>query len=223
MKKYFLQKENLQEGPYSLEELQNQRSILKAEDYVWFEGISDWILIKDCEELKDLLPKIPPPFKKETAIPPPFNKNIENVSTTKNIPPPLTVNSEKNEQKTEVKKDEISNNSIPSVKENSNKTIYVLLGVAILFSILTQATNFILSFIVSLIILIGYFFGSRTLFTSFFSILSIGIIIAGVTLSFYAVSTEGQSKDLVPLGFGVAGVGVLSLIFSIYLLSNSKK
>ncbi len=83
MKKYFIQTDKGQEGPFSVEELSLKG--ITAKTMIWFEGISNWTEAKFIPELKEFATPIPPPFE---------NKN-NNKSTDTNInahqnPNPMT-------------------------------------------------------------------------------------------------------------------------------------
>lgn len=54
MNKYLIMRDNLQTGPYTLEQLRLDR--LKSTDLVWLQGYStNWMLAGEIEELKDLV------------------------------------------------------------------------------------------------------------------------------------------------------------------------
>ncbi len=61
MKIYFIRRNNDSIGPFSLEELKSHN--LTKDEFVWKEGLADWIQAKNLSELNDLFtPKAPPPF-----------------------------------------------------------------------------------------------------------------------------------------------------------------
>lgn len=76
MKKYHLNDGNEQTGPFSLEELKEQK--INKDTLVWTESMTEWQKADTIEELKSLFVVTPPPINKVT--PPPINKNI---------PPPI--------------------------------------------------------------------------------------------------------------------------------------
>ncbi len=77
MKIYFIRRNNDSIGPLSLEELKSHN--LTKDEFVWKEGLADWIQAKNLSELNDLFtPKVPPPF-----IP---SNNSNNGATTIHIP-----------------------------------------------------------------------------------------------------------------------------------------
>lgn len=68
MKIWFIRHNNESLGPYSIEELKTL-SVTK-EDYVWKEGLVDWMQAKDLAELNDLFSsKTPPPFTQQASYP----------------------------------------------------------------------------------------------------------------------------------------------------------
>lgn len=66
MKTFYIQKNNTQQGPFSLDELKDHN--ISKDTMVWFEGLPDWIQASKVEELneffiqKDDVKKTPPPF-----------------------------------------------------------------------------------------------------------------------------------------------------------------
>lgn len=67
MSKYYLHENGEQLGPFSLEDFQSKN--LQPDTHVWTEGMSEWRKASEIEELKDLLSKIPPPFKAKQPSP----------------------------------------------------------------------------------------------------------------------------------------------------------
>lgn len=61
MYKYYLHDGENQLGPFSVEELK-RRNISRSE-YVWKEGLEDWIRAGELDELKELFTTAPPAFK----------------------------------------------------------------------------------------------------------------------------------------------------------------
>ena len=69
MKKYYLIKDEQQQGPYSIEELQSLN--IKPSTLIWADMLTDWTTAKDVPELAAILPKTPPPIPKKESVPPP--------------------------------------------------------------------------------------------------------------------------------------------------------
>lgn len=63
MKRYFISKNNIKSGPFSIEQLKDQNLNLK--DLVWTEEFTDWRLVEEVEELKSVVTIIPPKTKYE--------------------------------------------------------------------------------------------------------------------------------------------------------------
>lgn len=81
IKKYYLNGQTTENYALSLEQIQNNG--LLASDYVWFEGLSEWTLVEQIDELK--------PFIKKTIVPPPFqtkpNTQNPNQAKTESVTP----------------------------------------------------------------------------------------------------------------------------------------
>lgn len=78
-KTYFIHNGISKEGPYCIDELKGK---INKETFAWKEGMADWVLAETLPELKDLFPKMPPPFnipENLQAGPPDFK--------LKNVPP----------------------------------------------------------------------------------------------------------------------------------------
>jgi len=75
MKKYFYTDGNEQFGPFSIYELKKIK--LTREHHIWHEGLSEWKLITEVEELKEVLTSIPPPLSSINKIEP-KQKPIDN-------------------------------------------------------------------------------------------------------------------------------------------------
>jgi hypothetical protein len=58
MRKYFYTNGVEKFGPFSIEELKNQK--LTRETKIWYFGLKDWTILSDIEELKPLVNSIPP-------------------------------------------------------------------------------------------------------------------------------------------------------------------
>lgn len=72
MKKYYISTNGNQEGPFSIEDLQNKQ--IQRNTLVWFEGNDAWLKAEEVEELKTILGKLPPP----SPPPPPLAATIDN-------------------------------------------------------------------------------------------------------------------------------------------------
>lgn len=60
MKKYYLNDGTGQQGPFTLEELQSKN--ITPQTPVWYDGLADWTIAGQVEELKDIIVHAPPPF-----------------------------------------------------------------------------------------------------------------------------------------------------------------
>ena len=98
MKKYFIQTDKGQEGPFTIEELTFKGLTYKT--MIWFEGISAWTEAKFIPELKDIVTPVPPPFEgKKNNMTNEINKKPENKlnqnpmenTTTKNYKTPFII------------------------------------------------------------------------------------------------------------------------------------
>ena len=69
MRQYYIYDGQMKKGPYDLEQLKLQS--LNKETPVWYDGLKDWTMAGNIDELKEFfIPKITPP-----PIPKPFQKN----------------------------------------------------------------------------------------------------------------------------------------------------
>ena len=70
MRRYFIYDGQVKKGPFDLEQLKSQ--VLHNETPVWYEGLTDWAMAGNIEELKEIfvLKSTPPP------IPKAFEKNV---------------------------------------------------------------------------------------------------------------------------------------------------
>jgi hypothetical protein len=70
MQKFYINKNNQQEGPFSLDELKDLK--ITRDTMVWFEGKENWLKAIEVVELKEIFKSIPPPiFEKSTLATPP--------------------------------------------------------------------------------------------------------------------------------------------------------
>jgi len=81
MKKFYITLNGKQEGPFTLVELKEKQTT--RETLVWCEGMSQWSIAKDVEELRELFPAVPPPFPSLPPPPPAASKPVK-----ANVPPP---------------------------------------------------------------------------------------------------------------------------------------
>jgi hypothetical protein len=63
MKKYFIHNGTEQIGPLSIEELKIHQ--IKKDTPIWIEGMEEWTIAGELEELNYLFPPMPPPFIKQ--------------------------------------------------------------------------------------------------------------------------------------------------------------
>jgi hypothetical protein len=60
MSKFFIHKDDQQQGPFTTDELKDLK--IRRETMVWFEGADDWKKAIEIEELKEIFKSIPPPL-----------------------------------------------------------------------------------------------------------------------------------------------------------------
>lgn len=76
MKKYFLHNGTEQEGPFSVEDLKS-KNVSKVTP-IWYEGLPEWTIVGNVEELKELYKNItPPPFNSSKLNQPEVEKKVE--------------------------------------------------------------------------------------------------------------------------------------------------
>jgi hypothetical protein len=68
MKKYYLHNGNENIGPFDIDEL--KAKAITKNTQVWCEGMEDWKNAGEMEEIKSILPLIPPPISKKPEIKP---------------------------------------------------------------------------------------------------------------------------------------------------------
>jgi hypothetical protein len=71
MKKYFTHDGKEQNGPFNINELRELK--IDKESAIWYEGLSEWTIAGNVDELKEIFTKTPPPFEKKIT-PPPIQK-----------------------------------------------------------------------------------------------------------------------------------------------------
>lgn len=70
MRQYYIYDGQMKKGPFDLEQLKLQS--LNRETPVWYEGLQDWLMAGNIEELKEyFIPKTTPP-----PLPKAFQKNV---------------------------------------------------------------------------------------------------------------------------------------------------
>ncbi len=71
MQKFYIHKDDQQQGPFSIDELQDLK--ITRDTLIWFEGTDNWKKAIEIEELKEIFNSIPPPIQsKKVVIPPPL-------------------------------------------------------------------------------------------------------------------------------------------------------
>ena len=93
MKQLYIHKDNLQQGPFTIEEIKEKN--ISRETLVWHEGAENWLPANQVEELKVLFKSIPPPIGTSNFPPPPLINVENNVSASK----PNTTNPTPNKAK----------------------------------------------------------------------------------------------------------------------------
>jgi len=66
MEKFYIQEDDQQQGPFSIEELKELK--ITRETMTWYEGVADWKEAGEIEELKELFKSIPPPLKSNPKV-----------------------------------------------------------------------------------------------------------------------------------------------------------
>lgn len=82
MRMYFIHDGTKQEGPYSLDELKTKN--ITRQTPIWFEGIDEWTIAENIEELKSIFTSVPPPFTKVIS---PVNIKEDSTKQEKGIKP----------------------------------------------------------------------------------------------------------------------------------------
>ena len=65
---YYILKNNLKEGPYSIEDLKTKN--ITANTMIWKVGLSDWVSANQVGELSELLSNLPPEAPASQQVPP---------------------------------------------------------------------------------------------------------------------------------------------------------
>jgi GYF domain 2 len=78
MQKIYINKDNLEQGPFSTDELKELK--ITKDTMVWFEGIDDWVKAIEVDELKENFIVTPPPLKLKSSVvsPPTIVKSKSN-------------------------------------------------------------------------------------------------------------------------------------------------
>lgn len=76
-KKYYLIVDDIQKGPFTLEELKFFE--LDKSRLIWFEELEDWTPLEKIRELSHIIKRVPPPIKPFVASPPPVSTKFEAV------------------------------------------------------------------------------------------------------------------------------------------------
>lgn len=74
-KKYYLILDDIQKGPFTLEELKSFE--LDKSRLVWFEELEDWTPLEKIGELSHIIKRVPPPIKPFVASPPSVSTKFE--------------------------------------------------------------------------------------------------------------------------------------------------
>jgi len=74
MQKFYIHKDDKQQGPFSTDELKDQK--ISRDTMVWFEGADNWKKAIEVDDLKEICKSIPPPLQTNSpVIPPPLVDN----------------------------------------------------------------------------------------------------------------------------------------------------
>ena len=112
MRQYFIHDGQSEKGPLDIEQLKLET--LKKETPIWFDGLENWSIVGEVEELKDLVKKaIPPPLKK----PEPVNLTPPKIETQQTFSKPQNI--------------------VEPVKQKSNTLLYSILGFIVLGGIIS--------------------------------------------------------------------------------------
>ncbi|MBX3163276.1 MAG: DUF4339 domain-containing protein [Bacteroidetes bacterium] len=103
MKKFYIHKDDQQQGPFSADELKDLK--ITRDTMVWFEGADNWKKAIEVDDLKEIFKSIPPPIQTNTPI----------------IPPPLVDKKPKEESKRTV-----------DLKPAKNNTTLIVVVIALL-------------------------------------------------------------------------------------------
>ena len=75
MREYFLHNGNEQEGPFTIDELKNKN--ITKQTSIWYDGIAEWTIAGNIEELNVLFKTLPPEFKPSANVRP-ATQSLEN-------------------------------------------------------------------------------------------------------------------------------------------------
>lgn len=74
MQKFYIHKDDKQQGPFTTDELKDQK--ISRDTMVWFEGADIWKKAIEVDDLKEIFKSIPPPLQTNSpVIPPPLVDN----------------------------------------------------------------------------------------------------------------------------------------------------
>jgi hypothetical protein len=82
MQKYYINKDDQQQGPFTIEELANLK--ISRDTMVWHEGIDHWKKAYEVAELEHILKKIPPPLQTDLNKTPPPLETTKTIQENKN-------------------------------------------------------------------------------------------------------------------------------------------
>ncbi len=128
MKRYFYTDSKEKFGPFSLEELADQK--LSRQTKVWFYGLKNWTPISEIEELKSIVSGIPPELPKvggnipnDNRVPPVLPDIDKEGSVTNATPPELPVIEEDKQE--EVKEQDSPKSKVSPKRKGKRKKILV--------------------------------------------------------------------------------------------------
>ena len=84
MQKFYIHKDDQQQGPFSTDELKDLK--ITRDTMIWFEGADNWKKAIEVDDLKEIFKSIPPPIQTNTPVtPPPIVNNKPKEETKPNI------------------------------------------------------------------------------------------------------------------------------------------
>lgn len=69
MQKFYIHKDDQQQGPFSTDELKDLK--ITRDTMIWFEGADNWKKAIEVDDLKEIFKSIPPPIQTNTPVTPP--------------------------------------------------------------------------------------------------------------------------------------------------------